>query len=71
MSSLNPVVVGARQNAIRGAAVDAAANADLHVLALIEAALGMTTVVNDEARAKVACAVRAPAQRASAAEGQA
>jgi hypothetical protein len=77
MSSLNPVVVGAQQYVIRGVAVDAAADGDLHVLAhvddahLVEAALGMSTIVDDEGKATVARTLRAPAQRASAAEGQA
>jgi hypothetical protein len=72
-----PVVVGALQNVIRGVAVDAVADADLHVLAhvddahLIEAVADMTTIVDDEAKATVARAVRALAGRASAAEGQA
>ena len=77
MSSLDPVVVGALQNVIRGVAVDAVADADLHVLAhvddahLIEAVAGMTTIVDDEGKATVARALRALAGRASAAQGQA
>jgi hypothetical protein len=38
---------------------------------LIEAVPDMTTIVDDEGKATVARALRAPAQRASAAEGQA
>jgi hypothetical protein len=70
MSSLNPVVVGALQNVIRGVAVDAVADADLHVLAhvddahLIEAVTGMTTIVDDEARRRsLARCARSPGAR--------
>jgi lysozyme family protein len=38
---------------------------------LIEAALDMTTIVDDEGKTTVARTLRAPAQRASAAEGRA
>jgi hypothetical protein len=68
MSSLNPVVVGALQNVIRGVAVDAVADADLHVLAhvddahLIEAVPDMTTIVHD-GRSRAARSRRARVSR--------
>jgi hypothetical protein len=76
MSSLNPVVVGALQNVVRGVAVDAAADADQHVLVhvddahLIEGVPCMATIVDDEGKATGARALRVIAACASAAEGQ-